>query len=99
MAILLITGKISHRQYDRYTKGKGLPTSVLGIRVHQALGLISAKQANYLLKNNQMKSPTALSTYMNGVKKDRALATSVKIFSEPKKQAAARVPQAEHALS
>ncbi len=68
MALLLITGKISHRQYDRYTKGTGLPTSVLGIRVHQALGLISTKQANYLLIKNQKKSPTTLSSYMHAVK-------------------------------
>ena len=93
MAILLITGKISHRQYDRYTKGKGLPTSVLGIRVHQALGLISTKQAEYLLKNNQKKSPTSLATYKNGVKKEHPPATAVKIFSAPKTQTRTRSPE------
>ena len=88
MALLLITGKISQSQYDRYTKGTGLPTSVLGIRVHQALGLISTKQANYLLIKNQKKSPTNLSSYMNAVKQEhRPTATSITIFpAEPQKQ-------------
>ena len=93
MAILLITGKISHRQYERYTTGKGLPASVLGIRVHQALGLISKKQAEALLKHNQKKSPSSLSKYMNGVKKERPPTASVKLFSEPTRQSRSRSPE------
>ncbi len=98
MAILLITGKISHRQYDRYTTGKGLPSSVLGIRVHQALGLITTKQAEYLLKNNQKKSPSSLSAYVNGVKKEVAVG-SVKLFSAPKEGSRPRIRQEEQELS
>ena len=93
MAILLITGKISHRQYERYTTGKGLPTSVLGIRVHQALGLISKKQSEALLKHNQKKSPTSLSKYMNGVKKERPPTASIKLFSEPTTHSTTRSPE------
>ena len=93
MAILLITGKISHQQYKRYTTDKGLPTSVLGIRVHQALGLISTKQANYLLKHNQKKSPTTLSTYTNGVKKEHPPTAAITLFPAPRKQPTPQTPE------
>lgn len=51
MAILYATGRISGKQYRQWTQGKGLPKSTIGIRTHQALGLISKKQADYLVQH------------------------------------------------
>ncbi|NET07810.1 MAG: relaxase domain-containing protein [Symploca sp. SIO2B6] len=53
MLFLYATGKISGRDYKRYTEGKGLPTSTIGIRVYEALGFVSKKQANYLISRQQ----------------------------------------------
>ena len=57
LAILYATGKISGAQYKKFTKGTGLPKSVIGIRTHQALGLISKRQADYLVSKKRNPSP------------------------------------------
>ena len=57
MAILYATGKLSGKQYRKYTQGTGLPKSVIGIRTHQALGLMSKKQADYLVGNHRYPKP------------------------------------------
>jgi hypothetical protein len=57
LAILYATGKISGAQYKKFTQGTGLPKSVIGIRTHQALGLISKRQADYLVYKKRNPSP------------------------------------------
>ena len=47
--ILYATGKISRKQYLQFTQGKGLPKNHFMIRTYQAVGLISKKQADYLI--------------------------------------------------
>jgi conjugative relaxase-like TrwC/TraI family protein len=57
LAILYATGKISGAQYKKFTEGKGLPKSVIGIRTHQAVGLISKRQADYLVYKKRNPTP------------------------------------------
>ena len=57
LAVLYATGKISDDQYKKFTQGKGLPKSVIGIRTHQALGLMSKRQADYLVYQKRNLSP------------------------------------------
>ena len=58
LAVLYATGKISRANYKKFTEGKGIPKSVIGIRTHQALGLISKRQAEYLLHQKRHPQPT-----------------------------------------
>lgn len=55
MRFLLLTGKISHKKYNRYVHGTGLPTTILGLRIYQSLGLISKRHANYRIYKLQVK--------------------------------------------
>ena len=57
LAVLYATGKISGAQYKKFTQGTGLPKSVIGIRTHQALGLISKRQADFLVHKKRNPSP------------------------------------------
>jgi hypothetical protein len=59
MKLLYWTGKISRRQYLQFTEGKGLPTSRFMIRTHQALGLISKRQADYLVTKKERENKFA----------------------------------------
>jgi conjugative relaxase-like TrwC/TraI family protein len=55
MTFLYATGKITRRQYLQFTQGKGLPQSEFGIKVYQAFGLISKKQAEYIRTTQRYK--------------------------------------------
>ncbi|MCG6137090.1 MAG: relaxase domain-containing protein [Nostoc sp. LLA-1] len=57
LAVLYVTGKISGSQYKKFSEGKGFPKSVIGIRTHQALGLMSKRQAEYLLYKKHNPTP------------------------------------------
>jgi conjugative relaxase-like TrwC/TraI family protein len=59
LAVLYATGKISGKQYKKFTQGTGLPKSVIGIRTHQVLGLISTRQAEFLLYQKRNPTPAA----------------------------------------
>lgn len=50
MVFLYATGKITRRKYLQITEGKNLPSSKFKIIAYQAFGLISKRQANYLLQ-------------------------------------------------
>ncbi|MBE9082862.1 relaxase domain-containing protein [Tolypothrix sp. LEGE 11397] len=65
LAVLYATGKISGAQYRKFTQGIGLPKSVIGIRTHQALGLISKRQADYLLYKKRNPTPVPTPKYRN----------------------------------
>ncbi|MBW4444276.1 MAG: relaxase domain-containing protein [Plectolyngbya sp. WJT66-NPBG17] len=59
--LLYATGKIRRVDYLRYTEGRGLPTSKLGINIAYATRKISRKQQRYLLEKNghtQAKEPS-----------------------------------------
>lgn len=51
--LLYATGKIRRVDYLRYTEGRGLPTSKLGINIAYATRKISRKQQRYLLEKNE----------------------------------------------
>ncbi|MCY6494544.1 MobF family relaxase [Leptolyngbya sp. GGD] len=50
--VLYATGKISRADYLRYTEGRGLPTSQLGINLAYATRRISRKQQRFLLQKH-----------------------------------------------
>lgn len=50
---------VCRRQYLQFTEGKGLPTSRFMIRTHQALGLISKRQADYLVTKKERENKFA----------------------------------------
>jgi conjugative relaxase-like TrwC/TraI family protein len=79
LAVLYATGKISGSQYKKFTEGKGLPKSVIGIRTHQALGLISKKQADFLLYKKQNPPRPPRPKYQN------MPITKVRIFEDSNK--------------
>jgi len=53
--LLYFTGRIDRSQYRKITEGVGLPKSRFVIRTYQAVGLISKKQADYLIAKPELE--------------------------------------------
>ena len=69
ITFLYATGKISAKRYKQIKEGTHLPKSELGIRVYQALGFMSTKQANYLV--NQIERKRQAEAKQNSVQHQR----------------------------